>query len=219
MEPSPRDSVPGSTPIDEMLRNERRLTLRSKLPALAKRGFTQADAARELGVSRQRVSQVVAALGLTFTPSVRAVPRAKERLRELAKKGLTRTEASRELGVSLERITRLAAQHGVTFAAVWSRPRAPKTELGRILQRARLAAGYGYTRLGTLSGLHRQHIAAIELGRVRRPTRKTLRALANSFQGRPSYDELTRAAHRGKAPAKRRRSRSRGRSRAATRRR
>lgn len=176
------------------------MTLRERLPVLARKGFTQSEAARELGVSRQRVSQLAANLDLTFRPAVPVIPREKERLRELVKRGLTRTEAARELGVSLERITRLAGEYGLTFASVWSRPRTPTTELGRVLQAARLASGYGYTRLAALSGLHRHHIAAIELGRVRRPTQKTLRALASSLRGNASYARLARAAYGGEAP-------------------
>lgn len=169
-----------------------RLTPRERLPELAGKGLTQSEAARELGVSRQRVSQLAAQLGLTFRLGY--PPVAAERLEELAKKGLTQTEAARELGVSQKRVRSLAAKLGLSFAPAWSRPRAATTELGRILQAARLASGYTYARLGSLSGLHRYHIKAIERGWVRRPWEKTLRALADCLGGHTSYDELFRAA-------------------------
>ena len=171
------------------------MTLREKLPGLAKKGLTQAQAARQLGVSRQRISQVTAKLKLSFTPSVPAIPNAKRRLQALAKKGLTRTEAARALGVSWERVNRLADEHGLDFPPRWSRPRLPTTELGRVLQRARLAAGYTYTQLATRSGLDRHQLASTELGRVRRPMEKTLRRLANALRGHTSYDALARAAY------------------------
>jgi transcriptional regulator with XRE-family HTH domain len=170
-------------------------TPKMKLPGLAKKGLTQSNAARELGVSRQRVSQLAAQLNLTFRPSYPPVPKAL--LARLAKKGLTQTEAARELVVSQKRVRTLAAKVGVSFAPVWSRPRKPTTKLGRVLQTARLASGYSYARLGVLSSLHRHHVMDIELGRVLRPTKRTLQALANCLDGHTSYDELDRAA--GKA--------------------
>ena len=98
----------------------------------------------------------------------------------------------------------IAARLGITFAPVWSRPRAARTTLGKLLQSARLDAGYSYARLAALSGLHRRHIAAIEVGQVRRPTEKTMRALAKSLKGRVTYDQLVQAAagSRGSAPAR-----------------
>ena len=172
-----------------------RQTARDKLAELARKGLTQSEAARQLRVSRQRVSQLTAVLGLNFKPSYPPVP--EPRLKELAKKGMTQTEAAQRLGVSQKRVSSLAARHGVTFAPVWSRPRSPKTELGRVLQSARLAAGHSYAKLAELSGLHRRHIAAIEVGQVRRPTEKTLRVLANCLKGRASYNDLFRAAFGG----------------------
>ena len=176
-------------------------TPKTRLPGLAKKGLTQSNAARELGVSRQRVSQLAAQLHLTFRPSYPPVPKA--RLARLANRGITQTDAARELGVSQKRVRALARKAGVTFAPVWSRPRKPTTKLGRVLQTARLASGYSYARLGVLSSLHRHHVMDIELGRVRRPTQRTLRALANCLDGHTSYDELDRAA--GKAPPRARR--------------
>ena len=170
-------------------------TPKTKLPGLAKKGLTQSNAARELGVSRQRVSQLAAQLNLTFRPSYPPVPKA--RLERLAKKGITQTDAARELGVSQKRVRALARKLGVSFAPVWSRPRKPTTKLGGVLQKARLASGYSYARLGVLSGLHRHHVMDIELGRVLRPTKRTLQALAKCLDGHASYDDLDRAA--GKA--------------------
>ncbi len=166
-------------------------TPKTRLPGLAKKGLTQSNAARELGVSRQRVSQLAAQLHLTFRPSYPPVPKA--RLERLAKKGGTQTDAARELGISQKRVRTLAAKLGISFAPVWSRPRKPTTKLGRVLQTARLASGYSYARLGVLSSLHRHHVMDIELGRVRRPTQRTLRALANCLDGQASYEELVRA--------------------------
>ena len=170
-------------------------TPKMKLPGLAKKGLTQSNAARELGVSRQRISQLAAQLNLTFRPSYPPVPKAQ--LARLAKRGLTQTEAARELGVSQKRVRALAAKAEVSFAPVWSRPRKPSTKLGKVLQTARLASGYSYARLGVLSSLHRHHVMDIELGRVRRPTQKTLRALAGCLDGHTSFAKLDAAA--GKA--------------------
>ena len=141
-----------------------RQTARQALPGLAKRGFTQADAARELNVSRQRVSQLVAELGLKFRPATPEVP--EKRLKELAAKRLTQAEIARELGVSSSRVGRIARKLNVQLAPVWSRPKAPTTKLGKTLQTARLDAGYSYRRLGRIAGLHPRHVAAIEVGRV-----------------------------------------------------
>ena len=173
---------------------------RKNLADLAKKGYTQSQAARELGVSRQRISQLTAVMGLTFRPSYPPVPPSK--LRAYAKKGMTQTEAAEQLGVSQKRVSTIAARLGIKFAPVWSRPRPARTPLGKLLQGARLDAGYSYARLAALSGLHRRHIAAIEVGQVRRPTEKTMRALAKSLKGRVTYDQLTSAAgSRGSATA------------------
>ena len=169
-----------------------RPTINEKLRGLAAKGLTQAEAARKLGVSRQRVSQLAAQLGLAFRRGAPPIP--EERLKELARKGLTRTEAARQVGVSPDRVSKLAAELGIAFARTWSRPKAPATELGRILQAARLACGYSYARLAALSGLHAGHARAIERGWVRRPTEKTLRTLAGCLGDHTSYDELVRAA-------------------------
>ncbi len=169
-----------------------RATARKTLADLAKKGHTQSQAARKLGVSRQRISQLTAVMGLTFRPSYPPVPGPK--LRALAKKGLTQTEAAAQLGVSQKRVSTIAGRLGIAFAPVWSRPRPAGTPLGRLLQGARLDAGYSYARLAALTGLHRRHIAAIEVGQVRRPTEKTMRALAKNLKGRASYEQLTKAA-------------------------
>lgn len=176
-----------------------RPTARKNLADLAKKGYTQSQAARKLGVSRQRVSQLTAVMGLTFRPSYPPVPPSK--LRTLAKKGLTQTEAAEQLGVSQKRVSTIAARHDIEFAPVWSRPRPARTPLGKLLQNARLDAGYSYARLAALSGLHRRHIAAIEVGQVRRPTEKTMRALAKSLKGRVTYDQLVKAAANSRRPA------------------
>lgn len=167
------------------------------MPDLAKMGLTQSEAARKLGVSRQRVSQLVVKLGLTFRPYAPPVP--KERLKELDRKGLTQTEAATQLGVSQKRVSKIAAELGLAFAAEWMRPRATATEVGRVMQAARLACGYGYTKLAAVSGLDRHHIAAIETGRVKRPTPRTLRTLANGLRPHTSYGELARAAYGGES--------------------
>ena len=165
--------------------------MHEQVRGLAAKGLSQAEAARKLGVSRQRVSQLADQLRLTFGPSYPPVPKA--RLARLAKKGLTQTDAARELGLSKRRLRATARQLGVSFAPVWSRPRKPTTKLGGVLQRARLAFGYSYARLAALSGLDRVHVRAIELGQVRRPTAKTLRALADCLDGPALYEELVRA--------------------------
>ena len=174
-----------------MARATARKAMHEKVRGLAAKGMTQTEAAREIGVSRQRVSQLADQLRLTFGPSYPPVPKA--RLARLAKEGLTQTDAARELGVSRKRLCANAAKARVSFAPVWSRPRKPTTKLGRVLQKARLAAGYSYTRLGVLSSLHPLHIRDIELGGVRRPTERTLRALADCLDGHTSYEELVRA--------------------------
>ena len=122
-----------------------------------------------------------------------------EKVRGLAAKGLTQAEAARELGVSKQRVSQLAAQLGLAFPPAWSRPKAAASELGRVVQAARLACGYSYVRLAALSGLHRWHVKAIERGWVRRPRTKTLRALADCLAGHTSYEELARAVP-GDAP-------------------
>jgi len=128
--------------------------MHEKVRDLAGKGLSQAEAARELGVSRQRVSQLAARLRLNFGPSYPPIPKAQ--LARLARRGLTQTDAARELGVSQKRLRRNAAKAGVSFAPVWSRPRKPTTKLGRVLQTARLASGYSYARLGVLSTSHRE---------------------------------------------------------------
>ncbi len=177
-------------------------TARKTLADLAKKGLTQSQAARKLGVSRQSVSQLTAVMGLTFRPSYPPVATAK--LRAFAKKGLSKTEAAEQLGVSQSRISTMAARLGIKFAPVWSRPRPARTPLGKLLQRARLSAGYSYTRFAALSGIHHRHIGVIEVGQVRRPTERTMRALAKSLRGHVTYDQLVQAAanSRGSAPAR-----------------
>ena len=166
--------------------------MHAKVRGLAAKGLTQAEAARKLGVSRQRISQLAAQLVLAFGSSV--PPMSEEHLRELAEKGLTQTEAARQLGVSQYRVSRLRERLRLSFAPFWSRPKATATEVGRVLQAARLACGYSYTKLATSSGLDHTTVSAIERGRVRRPTSKTLRALADCLAGHTSYEELVRAA-------------------------
>ncbi len=166
-----------------------RPTVRERVRGLAKKGLTQSEAARELGVSRQRISQLAAKLHLSFRPSGPDVPR--KRFVQLTKQGLTRTEAARDLGMSLGQVDRITAELGVSFTPAWARPKPAATDLGRILQEARLARGYSYTRLGALSGLHDSHIRAIERGLVRGPREKTLRALADALD--VSYHELVLA--------------------------
>ncbi len=169
-----------------------RLALRERLADLAANGLTQAEAACVLQVSRQRVSQVAAELGLSFRRKLPAIPQ--ERLKELAQRRLTRTEAARELGVSPERASALAAKLGLSFAPALRSPRAPGTALGRMLQEARLRARFSYRKLAALSGLHENYVAKIELGQIRHPREPTLRALAEGLQGQTSYDELVQAA-------------------------
>ena len=169
-----------------------RPTMHAKVRGLAAKGLSQAEAARKLGVSRQRVSQLAAQLSLTFGPSV--PPISEEHLRELAKRGLTQTEAAMQLGVSPDRVGRLRERLRLSFAPFWSRPKATATEVGRVLQAARLACGYSYTRLAALSGLDHTSVSAIERSSARRPTPKTLRALADCLADHTSYEELIRAA-------------------------
>jgi transcriptional regulator with XRE-family HTH domain len=175
-----------------------RATPKERLPDLARKGLTQAEAARELGVSRQRVGQLVAELGLNFRPCYPNVSKAQ--LEALAKKRLTQTEAARKLGVSQKRVSKLAAEFDLSFATVWSRPRPATTRFGKVFQAARLAAGCSYGRLGALTGLHREHIKAIERGLVRRPREKTLRALASCLEGHVTFDQLADAAWAGRPP-------------------
>lgn len=175
-----------------------RATPKERLPELARRGLTQAEAARELGVSRQRVGQLVGELGLNFRPCHPVVT--KRQLEALAKKRLTQTEAARELGVSQKRVSKLAGEFDLRFATVWSRPRPATTKFGKIFQAARLEAGYSYGRLGEKTGLHREHIKALERGHVRRPREKTLRALADRLQGYATFRELSEAAWAGHPP-------------------
>jgi transcriptional regulator with XRE-family HTH domain len=144
------------------------------------------------------VSQIAARLNLAFKPSVPSIP--EEHLRKLAMEGRTKAEAARELRASQTRVNKLATEMGLSFRPPWRRVRAPTTELGKILQRARFEAGYSYGRLGELTGLHRGHIMLIERGRVRRPTDRTLRVLADGLDGYASYDELCQAAWTGRPP-------------------
>ncbi|MCH8064904.1 MAG: helix-turn-helix domain-containing protein [Chloroflexi bacterium] len=169
-----------------------------KLRGLAAKGLTQSEAARKLGVSRQRVSQVAARLGLAFRRGAPPIP--EERLKELARKGLTKTEAARELGVPLDHVRSQGEKLQLSFAPAWSRPKAPTTEFGRILQAARLASGYSYSRLAELSGLNTEHVRTIERGWIRQPRAKTIRALADCLGGHTTYDELIRAAWAGHPP-------------------
>ena len=113
--------------------------------------MSQADAARELGVTRQWVSKLAGEQRLSFKPSRSEVPQ--DKLEMLARRGLTRTEAARHLGTSPQRVGDLAAKLGLSFtSAVWGRPKAAATELGRVLQETRLAKGYSYARLAERSG-------------------------------------------------------------------
>ena len=169
-----------------------RPTMNEKLRVLAAKGLTQSEAARKLGVSRQRVSQIAARLGLAFRRGAPPIP--EERLKELARKGLTKAEAARQLGVPLEHVRSQGERLQLSFAPAWSRPKAAATEFGRILQAARLASGYSCIRLGVLSGLHAGHVEAIERGRIRQPRAKTVRVLADCLDGHTTYDELIRAA-------------------------
>lgn len=168
------------------------MTTVDKLPGLAKKGLTQAEAARKLGVSRQRVSQLVAKLRLKFTTYAKPVKTG--RLAALAKSGLTQTETAKRLGVSQQRVSKLASEHEISFSPLSMRPRTPTTKLGKVMQKARLAHGYSYTKLAERSGLDRHHITAIEVGRVRRPTPKTLRALAKCLRPHTGYAALVQAA-------------------------
>ena len=168
------------------------MTTVDKLPNLAKKGLTQAEAARELGVSRQRVSQLVAKLRLKFRTYAKPVN--ERSLRSLAKKGLTQTETAKRLGVSQQRVSKLSSELEISFSPLSTRPRTPVTRLGKALQKARLAKGFSYTKLATLSGLDRHHVTAIEVGRVRRPTERTLRALAKCLRPSTSYTALVEVA-------------------------
>ncbi len=179
-----------------------RTNTREKLAGLAARGLTQAQAARDLKVSRQRVSQLAAQMKLSFRPNTVPVP--KDKLGKLSKRGLTQTEAARELGVSQKRVSKLAREFGLGFATMLNRPRPPTTDLGKVLQKARVAAGLSYRRLATMSGLHARHVDAIEIGRVKRPTERTLRALAKCLSPRLSYEQLARAAYGPEGAPKRR---------------
>ncbi len=170
------------------------LALKERLADLAANGLTQAEAARILQVSPQRVSQVKAELGLSFRR--RLPPVSQERLEELVERRFTRAEAARELGGSPDRVSQLAAKLGLSFAPALRSPRAPGTALGRILQEARLRARLSYRELAALSGLHKREIANIEVGQTRHPRESTLRALAGGLQGHTSYDELVEAAGR-----------------------
>lgn len=187
------------------------MTTVDKLPALAKKGLTQAEAARELGVSRQRVSQLVAKLGLKFTTYAKPVKTA--RLAALAKRGLTQTETAKQLGVSQQRVSKLASELGITFSPLSMRPRTPATKLGKVMQAARLAKNYSYTKLAERSGLDRHHVTAIEVGRVRRPTPKTLRALAKCLRPNTSYAALLKASQAKASPAGKKRRRASARTR------
>ncbi len=195
------------------------MTTVDKLPALAKKGLTQAEAARKLGVSRQRVSQLVAKLRLKFRTYARPVKTA--RLAALAKRGLTQTETAKQLGVSQQRVSKLASEHGITFSPLSMRPRAPTTKLGKVMQGARLKHGYSYTKLAALSGLDRHHITAIEVGRVKRPTPRTLRSLAKCLRPHTSYADLAKAAQAkdgtGRRAASKKRQRTGSRTRKAKR--
>jgi transcriptional regulator with XRE-family HTH domain len=181
------------------------MTTVDKLPALAKKGLTQAEAARKLGVSRQRVSQLVAKLRLRFTTYAKPVKTAS--LAALAKRGLTQTETAKQLGVSQQRVSKLASEHGITFSPLSMRPRTPATQLGKVMQKARLAHGYSYTKLAERSGLDRHHVTAIEVGRVRRPTPKTLRSLAKCLRPHTSFAALVQASQAKSATAARKKKR------------
>ena len=179
-----------------------RPTARKTLADLAKKGLTQTQAARKLGVSRQYVSQLKAVLGLTFRSGWPPVPAAK--VRAFAKKGLSQTEAAEQLGVSQKRVSKVAARLGIKFAPFSRRTRPARTPLGKLLRRARRSAGFSFLRLGALSGLHHRNIALIEVGGVRRPGERTMRALAKSLKGHVTYDQLVQAAPNSpwRAPAR-----------------
>ena len=117
-----------------------------------------------------------------------------ERLKELMERRLTQREAAKELGVSRWRVRELAAKLGLSFAQAQRKPKAPTTEFGKLLQTARLASGYSFTRLSVLSGLHRSHVIELERGRVRRPNERTIRALAGCLDGHASFADLLHAS-------------------------
>ena len=96
--------------------------------------------------------------------------------------------------MSRRRVSKLAAKLELSFAPAWPRPKAPTTEFGKLLQTARLASGYSFTRLSVLSGLHRRHVIDLERGRVRCPQERTIRALAGCLDGHASYADLVRAS-------------------------
>ena len=109
-------------------------------------------------------------------------------------------EAARQLGLSRARVSKLEAKLDLSFAPFRRQPQAPVTEVGRTLRAARLASGYSYSKVAALSGLDRSTVMDLELGRVLRPTEKTLRALAHYLGGRAQYKELVRAVHGEAAP-------------------
>lgn len=169
-----------------------RLRTSDKIRKLAQKGLTQSEASRKLGVSRQRVSQLAAKLGLAFRPGIDPIPR--KDLEALAKSGRTMTEAAGQLGVSPDRVRKMGEKHNISFTPAWAKPKPAETELGKIIQKARLDSGYTYAKLGALTGLHKGHVKAIERGWVKRPNKKSLGALARCLSDHTSYEELARAA-------------------------
>ena len=87
-----------------------------RVQALADAGMSQSDAARELGVSRQAVSDVVRRHGITFTGGLPRGSTARH-LRALASAGNTPAEAARITGTSRANVCGISKRHGIAFTA------------------------------------------------------------------------------------------------------
>jgi DNA-binding CsgD family transcriptional regulator len=91
----------------------------ARIAACARRGLTQAETARELGLSNGSVSVVKKALGLSFVHKGRGRRAAKpydERIKACAARGLTQAETARELGIDSGCVSKVARRLGLEFA-------------------------------------------------------------------------------------------------------
>jgi hypothetical protein len=80
----------------------------------AARGLTQAQTARELGVSRASVSTAAKRYGYTFVRGLAGRPPAD--YVGCAARGLTKKETATELGVTLSAVVAFSQRHDVIFA-------------------------------------------------------------------------------------------------------
>jgi len=91
---------------------------REKLTFLASLGYTMAQAAKEMHLSRQRVAQLAAKYNIAFTQRKRRLPPTDPNLQDIvlyASQGLTPVEVAKITNLSQTRVREIAKHHAITF--------------------------------------------------------------------------------------------------------